>query len=285
MITRWALTLTVLLSGFGCKAIGPLNEVPVRADWVQKLYALETFAFNPIEKGEAIWVRSKATPDHGMVVVPSKDRQVRGLDATTGRVIWNFQTKGPNVAQPTIIGEDLLVGSVDGYVYRIHQRNGRKLWASAFPGKTGVTSRMVTDGKQLYATSIGDRLAAFDLKTGDLKWNRQRTASGEFTITGQAGALVDGNRVITGFSDGRLMAFSSTDGATLWSADLSGSKDNFVDVDTTPVKVDKLIVAASYANGLYGVSSEDGSVKWHLKNEGFRTFAKAGHILYVPTGD
>ncbi len=288
MIARVVLAAVVALSAIGCKAftpIGSLQDVPVRADWVKELYALETFAFKPVERGAPIWLNTAATPRSGLVVVPSRDRHIRGINAASGEILWSFATQGPNVARALPVGEDLLVGSVDGHLYRLHQRNGRAIWKAPFPGKTGITSEVARDAKRVFATSIGDRIAAFDLKTGKLLWNRQRSSSGEFTVTGQAGALVDGDRVITGFSDGWLVGYSIEDGATVWSVDLSGGKDSFVDVDTTPIKMGKLYIAGSYATGLFGIDRKSGAIRWRIKNEGFRTPARTGSFLYAPTGD
>ena len=102
------------------------------------------------------------------------------------------------------------------------------------------------------------------------------------TITGQPGVVVSDDAVITGFSDGRLVAYAKKDGATLWDQDLSGGEQDFVDVSTTPVIADGLLVAASYRHGLLGLNLASGEVVWSHPGEGFGTPAAFEGILYVP---
>jgi outer membrane protein assembly factor BamB len=283
---RAALLLTALLcAATACQPIGVMNVNPLRSEWIRTLYDLERFAFSPNEPGAPSYVLTKATPAEGMLVVPSRDRHIRALDATNGRELWRFKTRGPNSAPALVVGEHLIVGSIDGFLYRLYQRNGDVVWKTSFPGGTGITSKAVTDGKRVFATSIGNRVAAFDVKTGKMIWNRHRPHSGEFSITGQAGPLLDNKTVVTGFSDGWLVGFSVEDGATLWSTNLTGGKESFVDVDATPIIVGDTYVVSSYSTGLFAVERKSGEIRWVHKGEGFQQATLYGATLYVPRVD
>ncbi len=279
------MAVTVMAVG-ACSVFVPLDDPPpnrIGLDWASSVYELEGFAYKPSELGQPLYVSpNPSTPPAGLVVVPSDDRKIRGLDAANGHVLWELETRGPNVARPVAVGEDLIIGSSDGHVYRIHQRNGKPIWVSEHPGKGGVLSTPTVHGGRIFVTSIDNRITALDFETGALVWDKRRPHASDFTVTGQAGATIVGNTVVTGFSDGQLVAYAVSDGATEWSVDLSGGKAEFVDVDTTPVLVDDVLVAGSYRRGLYGLDPKTGDIKWLMKGEAFGTPAMIEDLIYVP---
>lgn len=268
----------------GCAIFPPIGELPperMSLDWARPLYALEPLAYHPRETGRPLFVRTAATPPTGIVIVGAKDRIVRALDAATGAVVWTLPTSGANVAQAAVAGDALAVASTDGHVYRVAQRDGKVAWTSPYPGKSVLAAPVVAD-ERVFVTSVDNRITALSWSDGERIWDKRRPHAAEFTMTGQAGAVVSGDTVITGFSDGQLVAFAREDGATVWSADLSGGQTEFVDVDTTPVLVGSIVVAGSYRQGLYGLDAATGTVTWLMKGEGFGAPAEHEGVLYVP---
>lgn len=283
-----------------CSSFAPIeaeHERRLAVEWATRLYELEPLAYHPVEEGQPLFVASTATPAGGLVVVPSKDRKVRGIEAATGRVVWEVATRGPNAARPVDLGpygapEELLVASFDGRVYRMNQRNGRILWTSEHPGTSGISASPVVSGKvgdkdaKVFVTSLDNRITALSLETGKKIWDHQRQQMTELTVSGQGGAAVVGGLVIAGFSDGALVAFSQEDGVTAWSADLAGEDKQFVDIDTTPVaarvKDGTIVVAGSFSRGLFAISAESGTVVWTKKGEGFLSAAADDGMIYAP---
>lgn len=281
-------------------AVGKLDERRLAIEWATSLYSLEPFAYHPTEEGRPLYVRSKDTPEAGLVVVPSKDRRVRGLDAASGRVVWEVETRGPNGARPVDLGPhgaagEVMIASLDGRVYRLNQRNGREVWASQHPGTAGITESPTIAGRsgdptaRVFVTSLDDRLTALSFATGAKLWQVDRPQEQELTVTGQAGAAVAKDMVITGFSGGDLIAFAQEDGVTVWTADLAGTDKQFVDVDTTPQVVEvsegHVVIAGSFSRGLFGVGLDDGVILWKQAGTGFQTPAVLDGIAYAPRTD
>ncbi len=64
----------------------------------------------------------------GHVYIGSEDGNLLALDETTGKLQWNYRTKGP-VRGPVAVGETTIYfGSGDGYVYAVNATSGRLLW-------------------------------------------------------------------------------------------------------------------------------------------------------------
>lgn len=272
------------LLGAGCSVFKPIEDpapAPLRADWAVRLYELEPLAYFPRELGQPLHL-GEGGADPGVVVVPSADRQVRALDAATGETLWALPTQGPNVAQPVVYGDELLIASMDGRLYRVRQRNGRPVWVSDVIGKGAILEAPAVAGDRAFVTTEDNRISAVSLADGAVLWSRDRAHRAQFTIHGQAGATLVGEHVITGFSDGRVVSFAQSDGATFWSRDLAEGKTEFVDVDTTPVVVGGTVVVGAYRVGLFGLDAETGMTSWVVRGEGFGTPAVMQGVLYVP---
>lgn len=263
--------------------IGSLTGERVSTDWASTLYDIETFAFRPQERGEALHIQDEFAGPGGLIIVPSKDRTIHALRGHDGSELWRFETGGANVAKPVALGDDVLIASTDGRLYRLNRRSGRQIWAVDVPGKASVLESPIVSDAKIFLTTMENRVAAFDVATGSVLWDRRRPHHGVFTITGHAGLLIDDNAVITGFNDGWLIAFATSDGATLWSTDLSGDGKGFVDIDTTPVASGPNYIVSSYGVGLFALNKESQDVVWYIKGEGFRTPVLAGTTLYAST--
>jgi outer membrane protein assembly factor BamB len=140
----------------------------------------------------------------------------------------------------------------------------------------------------VFITTDDDRLVALEVATGKRVWDRERPRSDVWSdtrvITGQAGATLMEDRVLTGFSDGRVGAYSARDGASLWIRDLSGGETEFTDITSTPkLTIDGLVVLASFKAGLFGLDAKTGASRWQIKGEGFGTPATYDGVLYAPT--
>lgn len=285
-MSRLALLLAFALGA--CAAFEPVEAPMVEGgprvlgvDWAAPLYPLEELAFRPSEEGEPLHVAGEPGAP-GVVVVPSRDRRVRGLDDRTGRVLWEVETRGPNRARPVPHGRDVLVGSLDGRLYRLHARSGRPIWQSEPVGRGGIASSPAIGGGLAFVTSSDNRITALSLDDGHRVWDRSRPHRGKFTVTGQAGATVAGDRVVTGFSDGYVAAWALSDGATFWSVDTARGETEFVDADATPLAADGLVVVSGYRSGLFALDLQSGETRWELRGEGYGSAAEMEGVLYVP---
>ena len=247
------------------------------------LYPLGELEYKPVERGSGMLVAGGAPSGDDLLVLPGRDRQIRAVDTSTGEIVWSVGTLGANVAAPIPVEDDIVVASLDGTVRRLSARNGRALWQTEPLGAGGIIEAPALHGAQLFVTTTDNRLVALSAATGERLWDRRRPHRSDLTISGQAGALVVGERVITGTSDGLVVAYAITDGATDWSVNLAGDAEEFVDVDATPIVSHGVVVTAGYATGLVGLSARDGALLWTVPGEAFTTpgVSRDG-ILYAP---
>jgi outer membrane protein assembly factor BamB len=112
--------------------------------------------------------------------------ELRGLDASTGAVVWTDPT-GRLTAPPLVHGESLLVATGEQVIcYRV--ADGSKVWSR----ETGaVEQRPAVEGSRVYVPAADGRLIALDLASGEPAW--------EFDIgIKPTEPLVYGNRLFVG---------------------------------------------------------------------------------------
>ena len=185
------------------KPFPPSERLTVSLDWAAVMYELPEMPYAPKEFGQPLFVDSEDSVSSSMLIIPSRDRFIRALDPKSGTLLWQQETRGPNLAQPVRVGEDVVVASLDGRVYRMSLRNGRIRWETEPLSRGGIHAAPTLDGDRVFLTTDDDRLIALDVNTGTRVWDRERPRSDVWSdtrvITGQAGATMVDERVLTGF--------------------------------------------------------------------------------------
>jgi outer membrane protein assembly factor BamB len=241
------------LAQFELGAVSPLGDRGV----VTASLSGDVVAFN--WSGDELWRATWGAPAFGV----SGTSSVGGL----GEVVW--------------------VGGVDGRVCALRAQTGQEAWCYDAAASVMAPPRLARDkdgadaGVLLFANE-SDQVFAVDAKTGEFRWRRERKVLGsDFTVNGHAAPLGEGGVVYAGFSDGHVMAYALSDGATLWAADLAAGEKRLRDVDASPVLYEGRLYTASFTGGLYALDAATGRVLWHRADaRAARTVLIYGHVMY-----
>lgn len=109
----------------------------VHGDHVYVGHMANQFVAVDWKKGEVLWrfeARRGAEPFYAsaavteeLVITGSRDKQVRALQRQTGKEVWAFATKGKVDSSPVVVGQRVLVGSVDGGLYVLDLGRGTQV--------------------------------------------------------------------------------------------------------------------------------------------------------------
>src|SRR5690606_31476230 len=147
-------------------------------------------------------------------------------------VRWNLPIPNGIVSPIAVDGQSLYFGGGDGFLYSVNADTGRVNWR--YDLHNPIISKPSIDQDRLNISTSDDTVFAFEAKTGKWLWHYRRRSSPSATILGASQPLIEGGEVITGFSDGYLVALSSQDGNLKWERKIhQGTK--FTDVDAHPV--------------------------------------------------
>lgn len=253
------------------------------------------------------WV-NPPTVDGDVVFASSRDGQLVGLDAWTGMVRWRVEMDTWITTSPVVVGEKVLVGSLDGSVYCLsipsgndaatvsRQREGFIVHPDIGPieardpdvvlddparTRPRVRWRVRADGPVAHrpaVTSDGVVVSGFqsilclDPATGGERW--------QFRCGGPVGTrpVVAGDLVLVGARDHTLYAVDGATGAERWRVRTDG------DVISAPVVDAGSTYFGSRDRFLYAVDVATGHERWRRQLDVIHASpVVAGDTVYVPS--
>ena len=214
--------------------------------------------------GKVLWkfaatahIRCTPAVFYGKVYFGDMNGYFYALDSKTGKQVWNYEahaTKFVNdsfgydrkaiVSSPVVIGNSIVFGSRDGYMYNLNAESGKANWVFDY-NVTWVLSSVATDGKAVYAgTSDGKYVNAIDLQTGKELWKTNTS------IVWSSPLLVNDKLYVGGY-DGQLYCINKNTGARLNSVLYSRGK-----IQSSPILAGDHLFAGSDDGFVYALKSK-----------------------------
>jgi outer membrane protein assembly factor BamB len=268
------LSVTPALTGCG----GDLGEVgwlagtprryagqgTLRLLWTQRITPEYEGEFLPVERALAA-----LDPRHDRIFVGSTAGKLYAMRADGGR-LWSYDAGGPIESRPAVDARrgEVFVGTEQGVLHKLNAETGELAWRERTGGPIRQAPLLTDDA--VYLVSDTDVVTAHSRADGEKLWTYHRDAPETYSIAGHAGLARAGRYLVTGFTDGVVVALDPADGRVAWEQDTSlevegpeGGRPQFVDIDTTPVLAGETLYVASFAGGVYGLDAESGTVLWH----------------------
>jgi len=191
-------------------------------------------------------------PDAGLLLVPSDDGRLYGLDAAEGtlRPGWPFRTGKGIWSRPAVEDDTVYVGSLDGKVYALEVASGRERWHLDLGA--GVISDPALARGLLLVGATDRRLYAIDVRTGRLAWKTPFRADNWFW----AQPLVAGEAVYAANLDGGIYALSLADGSLRWRFMAQEP------VRARPLLMGDVLVVVDRSGNVYGLDPDTGEPRW-----------------------
>ncbi len=217
-----------------------INTRPVVADG--KIFTLDSAArvsaVSPV--GQALWhcdlVPARDDEDQatgggmayadGVLYVSSGFGVLTALDANTGKQIWRQELDATGSGVPTIHDGLIYLVAGDDTGWAIHTKDGRIAWqiegAPSPSNVLGAPAPVVTKDLVIFAFGSGDLVATFR-RGGLRRWSAsvagQRVGSTLARISDVTGEpVLVGERAYVGNHSGRTVAFDTTNGDRIWTA-------------------------------------------------------------------
>lgn len=180
-------------------------------------------------EGASVWsttvaseVLAPVAANNGIAVAQTVDGRLVAYALDSGNRLWTIERGVPNLtmrgtSSPVIRGDTVYAGLANGHVIALGLDNGRQVWEQSVALPTGRSELerlvdidadpQIVSG-QLFAISIGGKLASLALSSGRIRW-KQNVASA-------TGLAISDNRIFTTDLDGVVHAVNRLTGATVW---------------------------------------------------------------------
>lgn len=146
----------------------------------------------------------------GTLFAVDRSGRITSLDLATGEERWHFDTHDLSglLPRPVVIGDSVIVGSVDGTVRCLGTRKGDVRWESA-----GIPVDVTPQGlgEMWIAATTDGELVGLDATSGHPRYR--------VPISGRpTGLALAGNVICCVTATGQVLAFTATNGEAIWQA-------------------------------------------------------------------
>jgi outer membrane protein assembly factor BamB len=237
-------------------------------------------------------VRLQPVLANGDLYLISTDGKIEALNAATGKRIWQqstrtgggiwpFKHKKPGLdaryaGGPTVSGNLLVVGTLDGHVYAFDAATGKRQWSAEVDNE--VISPPAIDAGIVYVHTNSGYVYAFDANTGDRKWLNDQGSVPLLSLRGNGPLLAAHGVVMFGSDDGKVVSLRSDTGAVQWQIPITrglGRSDiqKLNDADGTLQLDGNTLYAAAYHGELVAIDATQGQLLW---NRPFSSYVGVG---------
>lgn len=235
----------------------------------------EVLALNSVDGKEA-WRRQVSSEvlavpvaALGVVVIRTGDGKLYGLSVKDGSRLWVYDRTVPalslrGTSTPAITGDTVIAGFDSGRLVSVELKHGQLIWESriALPRGRSELERLVDidadpvvrDGV-IYVVTYQGRVAAVDLRNGELIWRRD--------MSSHVGLGVSRRNVYVTDDDSRVWALDRENSASVWRQ----SKLERRRV-SPPVEFQGFVVVADYQGYVHFMDRDDGRFVARLQVDG-----------------
>jgi len=256
------------------------------------------------QTGDIKWRASMNSPSRaaptvldGHIYVTTLNNTLLALDPADGKVQWEYagldQSTGLVGGASAAATSDLVVPAFSsGELYGLRPTNGSVAWSDNLSGSLRLGGMgglsdirglpVVADGV-VYAISIGGKMVAVNMRSGNRVWQKD--------ISGSKTPLVSGNRVFLVSADAQIIALAKDSGDVIWVSQLARWKNK---EDRTgpilwsgPIMAGGRLIALSSDGRLAEINPNDGTLIDQLSSGKDIRIAPvvAGGTLYLVSED
>jgi len=285
---------TLVLGLGGCSAIpwfgGEKDPTPPTKlqDFVSEA-GIQTLWSERVTKGsEGRRLRLVPAVSGGRVYVADARGRVAALDANSGRVLWERETRLAFSGGPDLDGDRLILGSSGGEVVTLSAANGAELWRAQLESEVISVPRASGEGKIIVHT-LDDSIYGLDAANGAELWRLTYPAP-VLTLRGSSSPAITPKGVVVGLSGGKLVKIDPADGTPLWEVTVTPPRGRselarISDIDADPVVVGTLILVGTYNGDLAAVDLDGGAILWRRQLSSYAGLAANETDLFVTDSD
>lgn len=245
-------------------------------------------------------VQLAPTVVEGRLYAVSVDGTIEAIDSASGHTLWQKRLgerhgwlwkRGENTLRwsggPAVLGDLLVVGSLDGDVYALSAQDGSDRWHVKVSSE--VVSRPAISPAIVVVRTIDGRLSGLDANDGSQKWVFDQSVP-PLSLRGNSAPIIVGDAVYDGMDNGKVVAVRLADGAPLWAQTLSTGEgrtevERLADVDGDLLPVGGNIVAVGYRGQVAAIAADTGRPMWQRDVSSYGGAAAGDTTLVLADAD
>ena len=186
------------------------------------------------------------------------------LSLENGGLLDEYPTAAPVYAAPEMLGDALLFSDSAGYTYLYEPGKDEAVWTH-FGGVPISASPTLTRDGVLVAT-VDDLVFSIGQDSGETQWRYQHppdaARESDLTLFGAPQPVfVDGDTILAGFSDGKLVALDLS-GQVVWQKPVGEGR--YPDLIADPTVVENEVFVGAFSQPFLSMDLETQTPRWSL---------------------
>lgn len=210
---------------------------------------------------------------------------IHQIDAVKGKSEWQFESGLSSITGLSANATSLVATSRDGelHLFDFDSESLKLRWSLQL--KSEIRTRAVLDGDQVFVRTVDGKLSAINASNGTILWTVSRRVPA-LSLTGSSHPVVTDELVISGFDNGKLVAFERDNGSTAWETTVSSPTgrteiERLVDLDGQFILRDGIVYISSYQGNLVAITVSNGQVIWTRRFSSFQAMDADAEALYL----
>jgi outer membrane protein assembly factor BamB len=245
----------------GCSSFSHTEnrQFKIESTWVRSTLNKEFLGFRRLHRMTPLVLDQMIVQGNGIDGIAAYSKQ-------TGHMLWRSNIENGVEGGAAATSDRLYFGANDGLFYCLDLADGKTKWT--FPARAETLSSPAIQNDIVYFQSGADVVYALNKETGKQTWVYNRQVTGQLSIRATTSPVIAGDYLLTGFSDGYVVALKKRDGSLVWERKI-GEALRFKDVDSTPVVDGANLYVASFDGSLVSLKLETGEANWTIDQGGF----------------
>ena len=242
-------------------------------------------------------VSLRPTVVDGVLYADSTDGKIAAFDAASGKKLWEKSSrikgwfgwgdkKRPDALYaggPTVAGDLLAVGTLDGHVYGMGAKDGSPRWAAELDSE--VIAAPAISGDLVIVRTQDGRVFGLDAATGKRRWVYDQGNVPTLSLRGNGMPLAANGVVFIGSDDGKLVALRQDNGEKLWEQRLATGEgrtdiERLDDADGAILLDGSTLYGAAYHGNLTAIDGPSGRPLWSRAFSTYASLAIGGNAVY-----
>ncbi|MBS0589218.1 MAG: outer membrane protein assembly factor BamB [Proteobacteria bacterium] len=237
----------------------------------------------------------------GKVYAASTTGVIAAYDAGTGKTLWSKQLgrragfiihRGPNSVRwgggPTIDGDLLVVGALEGVVQAFAAGDGTDRWSTQLSSE--IIAAPAVGGGMVFVRTNDGHIVGLDRADGSRKWSYDRSTVPLLSLRGNSAPMYVDGVVYAGEDNGKVIALRASDGALLWEQVVSPGEgrteiERLQDVDGAIAVADGVLYASGYKGQTTALATQTGRPIWTHEVASYSGVALSASQIYLSDAD
>jgi outer membrane protein assembly factor BamB len=216
-----------------------------------------------------------------------RDGDVAAFDARTGKQLWRVDTKLTLAGGTGASADYVSVGSADGQVLLLSASDGAQKWRADVQGE--VLSAPAVADRAVIVRTVDGKLRALSIEDGKEMWSAEQQIP-RLTLRGTAAPVVARDMALSGFDNGRVLAVTIADGATVWDSPVSPAHgrtelERLNDIDAAVKVMGDDVFVVGFQGRAAMLSIESGQVWWTRDISSYRGVDVDDDQMYISAAD